>query len=167
VRSELGSSLAIRMTISTTGAATPTNALACAGGTFVSVPVRLTGSFALVTGTKLFGRLRPSSLSGRLIYNTGAHVRKCFDQQVAVCTPGEEPVALDPGAARPVVVLGAVWAPKERYGYAAWSSYLRGPADPEWHLRLPAAHTADVEVDDDALPHVTWELVARDVGARR
>jgi hypothetical protein len=49
VRSELGSSLAIRMTISTAGAATPTNALACAGGAFVSVPVRLAGTFDLAT----------------------------------------------------------------------------------------------------------------------
>ena len=139
VRSELGSSLAIRMTISPTGAPTPTKALSCAGGTFVSVPVRLAGQFELATGTRLFGTLRPASLSGRLIYNTGGHVSECFDQPVAVCTAGEElraSVALGPGAARPVVVLGAVWAPKERYAYAAWSSYLRGPAEPEWKHQL-------------------------------
>jgi hypothetical protein len=139
VRSELGSTLAIRMTISPTGAATPTNALSCSGGAFVSVPVRLAGRFDLATGTRLFGRLRPSSLSGRLIYNTGGHVGECFSEPVAVCTPGEElraSVALGPGAAEPVVVLGAVWAPKERYAYAAWSSYLRGPADPEWKHQL-------------------------------
>jgi hypothetical protein len=139
VRSELGSSLAIRMTVSATGTPTPRNALSCTGGAFVSVPVRLVGTFDLATGTRFFGRLRPSSLSGRLIYNTGGHVSECFSQPVAVCTPGEElraSVALGPGAARPVVVLGAVWAPKERYAYAAWSSYLRGPADPEWKHQL-------------------------------
>ena len=109
VRSELGSSLAIRMTISATGAATPTNALACAGGAFVSVPVRLVGTFALATGTRLFGRLRPSSLSGRLIYNTGGHVSECFGQQVPVCSPGEE--------------LRASWpSARARHGPWSWSA---------------------------------------------
>jgi hypothetical protein len=139
VRSELGSALAIRMAISTAGTATPTNALACTGGSFVSVPVRLRGTFVLATGTRLFGTLRPAALSGRLISNRGGHVAGCFDRPVAACTPGEElsaSVVLGPGAARPAVVLGAVWAPRERYAYAAWISYLDGPADPEWKHQL-------------------------------
>jgi hypothetical protein len=139
VRSELGSSLAIRMAISTTAPATPTNALACTGGSFVSVPVRLSGTFVLATHTRLFGTLRPTALSGRLVFNDGGHVAGCFDQPVPVCTPGEElqaSVVPGPGAARPEVVLGAVWAPKERFAYAAWASYLDGPADPEWKHQL-------------------------------
>ena len=139
LRSELGRTAALRMTIAPTGAATPTNGLACTGGSFASAPVRLSGTLSVATGTKLFGTLRATSLAGRLIYNTGGHVAECFTQPVEVCSRGEELQAsavLGPGAARPIVVFGASWAPKARLAYAAWVSYLDGPADPEWRHQL-------------------------------
>ena len=138
-RSELGSTAALRMTFAPTGAATPTNALACTGGAFVSAPVRLSGTLSLATRTRLFGTVRSTSLAGRLIYNAGGHVAECFTQPIPACTPGEElraSLVLGPGAARPIVVLGASWTPKERLAYAGWISYLDGPADPEWRHQL-------------------------------
>jgi hypothetical protein len=67
----LGSAATIDMTISATGAPGPaTDAWGCTGA-FVRVPVRLQGSLVLRTGTRLFGAIRRTSLSGFVTYEDG------------------------------------------------------------------------------------------------
>ena len=149
LRGELGRALTLRMTIAATGSPTPTSRLACTGGSFVSAPVRLDGTLILATQTRLFGTIRLASIAGRLIYNLGGPVERCFDYPIpdAVCTapPYEDLSAtslVQPGesGARPRAALGARWSTKERFVYLAWHTYPDGPASPDW------AHALFVDV---------------------
>ena len=141
LRGELGKAVTLRMAIAATGPPTPTDRLACTGGSFVSVPVRLTGTLALATKTRFFGTIRLASIAGRLIYNLGGPVDRCFDFPIpdTTCTPPpyEDLSAtslVQPGdaGARPRAVLGARWSTKERFVYLAWHTYPDGAASPDW-----------------------------------
>jgi hypothetical protein len=85
LRNQLGTVLTVNMAIRATG---PTQPLAqyreCAGA-FAQVPVALTGTFVLRTGTTFFSTIRRARLRGLVVFNRTGPV--ACGQPSAVCTP--------------------------------------------------------------------------------
>ncbi len=92
--SQLGSAATVDLAIEATGApVTVEDAWGCGGG-FAQVPVRLTGTLTLRTGTRFFGTIRKTRLTGFVTTETGAV--NCDRPGPTVCTPSS---ALQAGTA--------------------------------------------------------------------
>ena len=72
VRGELGTSLAVNMTIAASGRAQTLGESFGCRGAFVQQPVTLRGRLTVRSGTKLFGTIRRSRLTGTVVFNSGA-----------------------------------------------------------------------------------------------
>ena len=86
-QAQLGSTLAIRMTIAVTGPEQRIGESQGCRGDLVKVPVVLRGSFVLRTGTSFFRTIRRTALPGTVTFNRGALI-ECTAPASASCSPG-------------------------------------------------------------------------------
>lgn len=103
-RAQLGSTLAIRMTIAVTGPEQRIAESQGCRGDLVKVPVVLRGSFVLRTGTSFFRTIRRTALPGTVTFNRGAPL-ECTAPASASCTPGTVFTAERRAAQGPTVTL--------------------------------------------------------------
>lgn len=85
-QAQLGSTLAIRMTIAVTGREQRIGESQGCRGELVKVPVVLRGSFVLRTGTSFFRTIRRTALPGTVTFNRGA-LLECTAPASAACSP--------------------------------------------------------------------------------
>jgi hypothetical protein len=84
---QFGNVVAVRMAISNAGDPEPLPEVLGCRGDFIRVPVVLQGTFVLRTGTRFFGTIRRSRLSGVITFNRGGP---------ADCTPAATTSACEP-----------------------------------------------------------------------
>jgi hypothetical protein len=90
-RVDVGSSLAVRMTIVSSAPPRPVGrSFDCRGG-FMQAPVTLQGRFTVRTGTPFFGTIRRSRLAGTIVFNTGGSL-DCSPLPT-VCAPSTRLIA--------------------------------------------------------------------------
>lgn len=82
---EFSPRLVLRMTMRSTSAPVPGLMPECAGGSFKSTRVRVTGTLSLKTGTTMFKTVRAARLDGTLVYNDGPEPT-CGASNVGNCT---------------------------------------------------------------------------------
>ncbi len=116
--SRLGSAATVDLAIEATGApVTVEDAWGCGGG-FAQVPVRLTGTLTLRTGTRFFGTIRKTRLTGFVTTDTGAV--NCDRPGPTVCTPSAALQAGTAGGSVSVAPRELVLQFRQAAGPAAW-----------------------------------------------
>jgi hypothetical protein len=80
---QLGTAAVVDMTIEATGSSSPVERVLGCSGSFRQVPVHLEGSFALRTGTRAFGTVKRTRLTGLAMYEDG--IVACGRPAAATC----------------------------------------------------------------------------------
>ena len=159
-RVDVGSSLAVRMTIAPSAPARPLGRSFDCRGRFMQAPVVLRGRFTVRTGTRFFGTIRRSRLAGTIVFNTGGSL-DCSPLPT-VCAPSTRLIASRGGdslnatrdgggylgVSLQQAVRGAAWYHRLEFR-ASTRSRCRDRASPFAFPRPAALRERDVHGDPD------------------